>query len=287
MRIRTTAACCMAAMTVLAAGACKEVVDPPLHAEAVSFVPAPVYGHWWSMVESCVGMTRSMSTVSWYVIPGVSAFPIRNGDRTDYVSGYWSAAGNRIVLAGTAQLNGAAVRHEMLHSITQAPGHPRETFLRRCAGVVECGPWCIADSEPPPVPEATTPRVGPQALELGVTVSPPVPTASVNDGFFTLTVSARNPASNPVVVTLSTPSLVILGRTFSYEMRRGTDRFVGGLAYFDFEGTMFAPGETKRQVFDLRVGNGVDPFTLAAGDYIVRGFYDEVWTEFQPLTLGP
>src|SRR6476620_4142025 len=144
------------AMLLLSTVACSSIVDPALDPRAVSFQPPPVYARWWSMVESCSGLQGPLSDVSLYQVPG-SGTVSYSGDE---VAGYRALNNNRIVLGGEAILDGSVVRHEMLHALVRkASGHPREYFLQRCAGLVVCGPTCVADAGPAPSIDATVQRV--------------------------------------------------------------------------------------------------------------------------------
>jgi hypothetical protein len=80
-----------------------------------------------------------MSSVQWYVVPGVAVF-WREGS---IVNGFWSRSGNRIVLAEGAVDDGFVVRHEMLHALTNDGRHTRQAFLERCAGLVACLSPCV------------------------------------------------------------------------------------------------------------------------------------------------
>ena len=127
----------LALATALAA--CHSLTDPALPATATSFTPPPVYSQWWTMVEQCSGLSGSLAAVSWFVVPGSSV-----NDGTDSeVSGYWSKASNRIVLANAFRTNGPLVRHEMLHALIQDVGHPASYFQQKCAGVVVCVKSCL------------------------------------------------------------------------------------------------------------------------------------------------
>jgi hypothetical protein len=127
---------------LLAAGAaCRTLVDPPLPGTAQQFAPPPVYSRWWAMTESCSGLTGSLARVTWYTVPGSTFVPLED----IRVVGYWSQRSNRIVIAEMDILNGAAVRHEMLHALKQRPGHPRADFLDKCGNVVVCAAECAAE----------------------------------------------------------------------------------------------------------------------------------------------
>src|SRR5687768_764740 len=107
----------------------------PLPAGAVAFTPTSVYSWWWQQTESCSGRTGALSTVQWFVVPGVSSIATPNGN---IVSGYWDPDGRRIVLAGESQYFGDLVRHEMLHALLGKGSHPRAEFIQKCSGVVVC-----------------------------------------------------------------------------------------------------------------------------------------------------
>ena len=127
------------------ATACERIVDPALPSTAAVFVAPPVYTRWWALAESCTGVRRPLANVTWFVVPGVSLFQLGDQD----VSGYWTAGSNRIVLADNSRLDGAVVRHEMVHALIRTSGHPRSTFLEKCAGLVSCTAECVADAGAP------------------------------------------------------------------------------------------------------------------------------------------
>ena len=90
----------------------------------------PVYLEWHAKTEHCSGRTGSFSTLRFYVVPGVETFPTRDGLKV----GEWVTEGtsSRIVVAGKYQDHEMVVRHEMLHSLLRAEGHPSEYFVNRC-----------------------------------------------------------------------------------------------------------------------------------------------------------
>jgi hypothetical protein len=125
--------------TAFMLAACHTLTDPALPVAATSFTPPPVYSRWWTMVEQCSGLSGSLAAISWFVVPGNSV-----NDGTDSeVSGYWSKASNRIVLADAFRTNGPLVRHEMLHALIQDVGHPASYFQQQCAGIVVCVKSCL------------------------------------------------------------------------------------------------------------------------------------------------
>jgi hypothetical protein len=244
---------------VLALAACHTLVDPPLGDGAESFQAPPVYDRWWSMTESCSGLTGSLANVSWFAVPNAP-------------KSYYSLAGNRIVLNADSKLDGGHVRHEMLHALLQAGGHARKYFLERCGGVVNCDELCIADSEPPPTVDANVAHATPEELEVSVDVSPASPHKSEMDGFFTVTVSARNTASHQVVVQLvQYPGFP--ANSFSVAVYGAAGGLGETKVALDPSVSTFAGGETKRQVFDFAVRDSIGHGGLPPGPYNVDGKY--------------
>jgi hypothetical protein len=267
--------------------ACDTPLAPVLPDDAQRFQPPPAYHLWWEMTLQCSGRRAPLSGVRWYLVPGAHTVEV-NGER---YAGYWSSAGNSIVLAEGAMLDGSLVRHEMLHALIKVGGHPREEFLGRCGGVVECVERCIADAEPLEPAHPTVSRVEPDALEVEALVSPEAPSRAQYGGYFTMTVTARNPRSHPVVVAL--PPSADAGPPLTFEYRV---EFPGGYSRknvraWDDGVTRFAPGETKRYVFDFRM---IDAYGIASnggfgpGTYTFRGAYGNRWVATsRTITLSP
>ncbi len=261
---------------LLTLAAC-DVVDPWLAPGAEEFAPPPVYERWWSMVESCSGLSRPMGEVPFYVVRGANSIPLENGDG---VAAYWSPAGDWIVVAEYYQMFGSVVRHEMLHALLRRTGHAREIFLDRCAGVALCGPTCRRDAGPAPVPSASMPRLHPSDLALGLEVSPQAPRPSEDQGFFTIIVTARNSSSEAV--------LVEGGGGFSLEFSGPAGDFFERHPPVAIESFLFAPGETKRQMYDFRIGpSDATGRAYPVGEYVMRGAYGNVWSASRTLTLVP
>ena len=223
------------------------------------------------MVESCSARTAPFDNVSWYVIPGATRLSATEPD----VQGEWFSGGNRIVLAGSFQLDGSLVRHEMLHALlgAHASDHPRDEFLGRCAGVVVCEGQCLRDAGAPPSPPEGTPVVPPDSLDIGAEITPAAPGASVAGGYFALTLTARNPTSHAVVVLLPSSSLFVRAVTFSYILHAAGFSVQNNVRINDASQLLFAPGETKRQVFDFHVGDDAPTGGLPVGDVDVVGAF--------------
>jgi hypothetical protein len=274
---------CLAAAVACAADT---VIGPPLPDGSVLFTPPAYYAEWWSMTEACSGLDGSLASVAWYSTPPTAVL-VSAAENPD---GYWTSAGNRIVLREELIGQGSFVRHEMLHALAQVPGHPRSQFLERCAGTVGCDPHCIADAGPPPVPPADTPLVPPDSFDLAIELSRDTVSPSPNGGYLAVTVSARNRASHAVVAAVplvgSQPALPL---TFAVDMVR--DSHLGatsetGMSHLvlDSEALFFAAGETKRQVFDFMAPQDILSLT---GSYHVTGMFGRVVTPSRLFMVAP
>jgi hypothetical protein len=265
-------------------GACTTLMDQPLPDGAEPFVPPAVYQQWWELTEACSGVSANMSEVSWYRVPGAATIPLADGTAAN---GRWDAGGNRIVLAGEAELAGDLVRHEMLHALIRLPGHPRSAFIGRCSGVVVCTKSCIADAAPAPQPDPLARMVSSATIQVAVQITPAAPGAQVNGGHFMMTVTARNPAPTPVIAQL--PSSGDAGPSVSFSSRvLGSARDT----YYDMraevpEDTWFAPGEVKQFIFDFHVGLGLTRYDLPPGKYTFGGAYGGRWVDSPALLVTP
>jgi hypothetical protein len=272
-------------LLLLLVAACERAVAPVLTDGAQRFDAPPAYQLWWEMTLQCSGRRAPLSGVRWYFVPGARTVEV-NGQP---YAGYWSSAGNSIVLAEAAMFDGALVRHEMLHSLIAVGGHPRHEFLGRCGGVVECDERCIAAAGPLPPVDASVPQVGPDVLEVDVVVSPDAPSLSRHGGYFTMTVTVHNPWPNSVVVQLPPSGDARPSVTYQYEVAPG-----GGAGRFadralDDGVTRFAPGETKRRVYDFHIigdGDALLNGGLQPATYQLRGAYSNNWAAASPtITL--
>lgn len=261
--------------------ACTEL--QPLPAGSERFDPPAEYQLWWRMTESCSGLRGSFADVDWSVVPGAESLPGNDSER----AAEWFEIGNRIVVAGHYMLDGSLIRHEMLHALLRADGHPRFAFLERCAGTVVCADECMHDAGPAPVPPAGTPIVLPNALEIGIAVEPAPVSTSTFGGYFTLVVTAHNPANHAVVVDLS-PYRGTPGQSFSYDLTTREHLLVGiNFNYADDpENTFFRARETKRAAFDLFAGphalGGIEP-----GSYIAYGFFGRALSDSLVVNVSP
>jgi hypothetical protein len=94
-------------------------------------------------------------------------------------------------------------------------------------------------------------------LELEVTVEPEVVSLAPGSlGYARIVVTARNPRPTSVNVQRSTYS----GRTFAVRLRGPVSSIYLDAWQSDWSATWFAPGETKRQVFDFYASGLTVPF---------------------------
>ncbi len=200
-------------LTFVVAG-CDLITGPAFPSQAEPLDPPAVYRVWWEITESCSGLQGRFEDVEWFVVPGSRSFVFRG--RT--VGGAWFRSRNAIVVVPDGVLEGAFIRHEMLHALLQGCGHTRREFLNLCGGTVSCNQECIRDAgAAPPVP-ASVPHVAPNFLDLAVSVQPPTPGASIMDGYFSVTVRVRNPAANSVFVDLPPAGDAGPPASFSYRL---------------------------------------------------------------------
>jgi hypothetical protein len=260
------------ALALLSAGCGEPTAPPPLPAGAAPMTRPVVYAAWWEMVKACSGVSGDLERVSWYSAP--PANPEEGGgfevDGEEY-DGYWYESGHRIVVLDSRRLDGPVVRHEMLHELLRRGNHPREAFVGSCAGVVNCRDGCDTLGESGRgVPEGAR-EVAPAALEISIVATPAAPSASTYGGWFTLTVSARNPAAEPVWVRL--PSDVAFGYLALTNGYSGTYRPTSDSRM------AFRAGETRREVFDLNLYQQYPP-----GIYSFSGIFG--WQESPAITVN-
>jgi hypothetical protein len=263
------------------AGCGDGLVDPPLPPDAEQFSPPAVYSTWWNMTQACSGLTGSLAAVTWYKTSEV----LHDVPTGDVIIGYWTAGSNRIVMVASAMLDGGAVRHEMLHSLIGQGGHPRSQFLGKCAGTVDCERSCITDAGPYPPPPDSPIHVPGDSIDLAVKIEPANPTSGYDGGFFTITVTAHNRSAHWATVTPSS-SATDTTQTFSFDVSSPVGGRSGAESAFDPSERIFAPGETKKQVFDFRIGD--DPFghQLQPGNYTVRGGFSDYWSSYSSFVIG-
>lgn len=267
-----------ATFAITGLGACTNLVDFPLDPRAEQINSPTVYRRWWSMVESCSKLQGSFDQVSWLVVPN-SDLVDRDGK---YVAAYWAPVSNRIILAGNEEFNGSIVRHEMLHAlIGPRSGHPREYFIDLCGGVVSCGPDCVSDAGAAPPPPTNAIVVDRDKLRLDASLIPAEPSASAEEGMFTVAVTATNPNTYPIVIQLES---IQRNEAFSYTLS-GDDLVGQSERIFDASQTYFRGGETKRRYFDLTLTGNAGARAIAPGSYTLVGGFNGVKTDPVPVIL--
>jgi hypothetical protein len=257
-----------------------------LPSDAHEFSPPPVYSTWWRMAKSCSGLTGSLESITW-LKTDQQMIDSKTGER---IAGYWNSSSNRIVLSTNAMLEGGIVRHEMLHSLLRRGGHPRNQFLGKCLGTVDCQGNCIRDAGPYPNPPITPIHVTGDSINIGVEINPATPRSTIDDGFFSITVSVQNSTKHWVTVpsfwSTIFPEHVDSTSTFSFHIRGATGGIQGGELRFDQSEWIFAPGETKKQVFDFVIGNDLFERKPPPGTYMVKGGYSDYWSAFTTFVIG-
>lgn len=148
-----------------------------------------------------------------------------------------------------------------------------------------CAEACVRDAGPYPTPPELPIHIDGDSLDLSVAIDPQQPD-SANGGFFTITVMARNRSSHWAAVAPSLSSTDTL-RAFSFDVHGPNGAITTSATYFDPSQRIFAPGETKKAVFDFRIGDGAFVQQLPNGDYIARGGFSDYWTADDPFVIGP
>jgi len=254
--------------------ACESATGIPFPDAAVRVNAPAIYRQWWAMTEACAGRKGDFDAVSWYVVPGVWTIP-----DADNAVGVWYSAGNRIVLAEREARWGDVVRHEMLHALLgkRVSGHPRAEFVGKCGGVVDCADTCLQDGGPPIPPQAGAVTIDPSAIEVNVAVTPSAPSSDTLDGYFSMIVTARNPATHPVVVRLPESGDAGPPPSFSFRIGQGGYQISYDMRAEAPEVTQFAPGETKQFVFDLHNVAGPYRYDMGPASWSFNGAYGWHW----------
>ena len=265
----------------VAIAVCDRIVDPPLPTDAEEFSPPAVYTTWWQMTEACSALTGSMSAVKWYKTNDI----VHDAGTGDIIAAYWTAGSNRVVLTSTVMMNGGIVRHEMLHALRQKGGHPRDQFLGKCAGVVDCEEACAADAGPYPNPPEAPIQVSADGIDITLDVEPNTPARNIDDGRFSITVLAHNKSTHWATVT--PVSGIEALQTFAIDVHGANGATGDDRRAVDPSQRIFAPGETKKQVFDLVIGDYPFANQLLPGDYVARGSFAGWWSSDNSFTISP
>lgn len=277
----STRATLLAIAAVPALLACGEATAP-LPSSARRFEPPAVYARWWRTVERCSGLTGDLAAVQWYMVPGAA-----DRERGGVFTATYQPRGHRVLVADSFHLSGDMVRTVMLHALRRAVDRPRALFLGRCAGVVLCDERCVREAGPAPAPPPGAVRVAPRALEVAVRAEATDTGALDTGDFLEVIVTARNPATTPVIVDLAPSGDAGPPGSFGF-IFEGSERFL----WFDERvrdpsEAQFAPGEVKTRIFDFRVGPEDGRRALPPDTYRVGGRFNAVEaTASAPLVVG-
>lgn len=235
--------------------------NPALH----QFTAPAQYDLWWELTKSCSGLDRDISGVRFYTEPATDLHPA--DATTASVAGEWSASTNSITLTDAAVTSGPVVRHEMLHALLVAGGHPADQFVRACGGYVNCEGACAASVGDEPPVSSYAEHVSRNEVEVTQRLVPSViDLARDPDGWFALIVEVHNPRSDAVQVRLTpqagraevSPTIGYAGRRVSHQ------QYVQGALL------PLRAGETQRMVYDLRATD----FVRENGSLVIRGFFN-------------
>jgi hypothetical protein len=258
--------------------ACSEITEP-LPPNAEQFAPPAVYARWWAMTEACSGRSGDLGAVNWYRVPG-SGFVYRGHS----VSGYQSSYTNRIVLAEEAIEQGPLVRHEMLHAVLRASGHPRSQFLGSCASLVLCQGICVEDAGPWHAPRQDYVVLPPESLDVASRAELLAPESDGNR-WVALEVSVRNPRGLALVV--AAPGHPVTPPTFGYDVLGTSEGIALTQIATDSSTLFFQPFETKQWLFEFRVTSDLSQYGIPPGDYQMRGGYARRWSVYETIAVSP
>jgi hypothetical protein len=149
-------------------------------------------------------------------------------------------------------------------------------FITRCRGTVVCTDQCIKDAGRPPPPDPASIAASPTSLQVDIEVLPTAPGVRVNDGFFMLIVSARNPAPYPVIAQLRPSGDYGPNGSFGYVVRGRNYTGQYDLRAEVPEDSEFAPHQTKIMMFDFHVGPGTTRYDQRPGVWRFDGAYGGV-----------
>ena len=253
-----------------AVGACD--ITAPLPADAERFAPPAIYRRWWAMTEACSGRTGNFASVRWYSVPGDE---VDDGGKP--ATAYWQQSANRVVITVPNVDNGAVVRHEMLHALIRAPGHPRSQFLGRCASVVRFG-----ESVPnegwfhPPSGYLLLPT---ESLQVAAQAQL-LPREADGQRWLAVHVSATNPRSVPVLAEVRGGPAVYQTFTMNGPISWSVDEADSSKFYFK-------PGETKEWLFESRVTSDVTQYHITPGTKVLQGGYGHARAPWDTVVVSP
>jgi hypothetical protein len=256
------------------------LIAAPLPQDAEAFEPPAVYARWWAMTQTCSGRSANMADVRWYRVPG-SSFIAKGQEAAGYASRY----ANRIVLAEDHIEQGPIVRHEMLHLLLRAAGHPRAPFLGSCAALVLCEGSCIDDAGRWQIPWHDYDILPPESLDLS-SHAELLPPESDGQRWVALKITVRNPRA--VAVMVAAPGDRVTPPTFGYDVRGFPGRGIGGgEVAMDSSTLFFEPFETKQLLFEFKVASDLSQDHIPPGKYLILGEYARRRTVYDTVDVSP
>ncbi len=234
-------------------------------------VPA-IYARWWAMTEACSGRSADLASIRWYRVPGGS---IPNRGTT--VLGYYSPSEHEIVVSDSLVDNGAGIRHEMLHALLNVDGHPRSQFLGACADVVVCELNCVEDGGQwvAPAPFDTLPV---DSLLVSGDIQL-LPRETDGQRWVALWITVQNPSDHAI---LAVPN----GARLGWGINVSGDYSVSQPAQ-DSSVFFFSPRQVRRWLYELRVAEPLNRFTLSPGRHSLTGGFGQHWTPWVEITAIP
>lgn len=269
----------VAAVAICGLMGCRLATEP-LPPSAESFEAPAVYARWWALTEACSGRTGDLAAIHWFQVPGRWDFPTSDGRE---VSGYTEWRRDRIVLAGDLVYDGATVRHEMLHALLRQSGHPDAQFRGSCAGLVGLPgtPWFLPTEDYAHLP--------PDSLVVAIDAEL-LPRETDGERWLSALVTVRNSRGRAALV--AAPGDAVTPRSFGYLLRGPSGGYQGGVVATDSSVLFFEPFETKRWLFEFRVGTatalgfvGID--SIGPGTYQVQGDYATRWSVPATVEVSP
>jgi hypothetical protein len=227
---------CLAMASFVTTG-CDFITDSSntLDPQARALVPPARFETMWRTVQACTGLRGEFSSLEFYSVP--SGYRV-NGKLVD---GFWENRGwhQRIYLTNGLAATPETVRHEMVHALIQTAQHTRRDFVENCGGIVACTSSCRADAGVTPYSEVeatSLPLLVNASMVQGIRI---IPSERSDSAWFTIIVSAQNPAGQR-------SSLPTALQTFAYTM--GTN---GGTQNFGSEFRILDGHQTVQAAFDV------------------------------------
>lgn len=214
---------------------------------ATMIVRPNVYQKWWTETASCSGLSALATLPTIYVASG-EIVRLPSGREA---AGFYFEQSNRILLASSVVRNSRVVRHEMLHALLRPTrGHPRASFLNRCAEWLDCSVTCAQEAGDAPAPLPAAQRVTVDSLEVSVSSSQTEISANADTAFWRVRITVRNPMNRDVQIQQASGAQGE-SRTFGFDLQGERQGQAFSYTYDDLSSYQFRAGETKSNIFDF------------------------------------